>query len=318
MFRRTLLSLGASLAFSIMGAGAASAETPTPTPDPTPPPVAQNSQGNNGNAQNNGGLLGNVGSGNNILGGTETTTPTTVTTPPATTTVTTTPTPVPCTVDRNPFIPGCQNSGPIVGGSRHDRFDGRFIIIDGGPRLDVCGYGSYNDLVNRNLVFRDRFGQVFGADPIRRFDDLRRTCTVTTQSGNCTTVTTIFNDYRATVGRWNDLTRRFSSADLVRLHRAELDTVYRDRLRLADQFNRTRSTVNTVCQAPTTLNTIVVASPPVAYTTPAPVAAAPAPVYTAPSPGGQVSTIPQGSVNTGGEGPGWFRKLLDWVTYLVS
>lgn len=295
MFRRTLLcSLGLGLAFSLAGVGAAYAEDPTPTPPP--PSQENNSNGNSGAAaQNNGGLLGNVGSGNQILSprtlettpSTTTPAPTTATTPP----VTVTPTPRNCGINGrwDDRLRRCVVFG--------DRFDGRVIIIDGGPRLDVCGFDNYGVFRSRNGVYGDRLDRLFGTDRDRRFVDLRRSCTVTTTNGDCTTVTTYFNDYRNTVNRWNDLSRRYNTADLVRLHRGELDVVYRERLRLADQFNRTRSTVRTVCQAPTTINNITVSPPPVTYT--APVYTAPAPVYSVPAPGGQVSTIPRGSIETG-------------------
>lgn len=225
--------------------------------------------------------------------------------------------PVPCTIDRNPRVPGCQNTGPIYGGPIHhggpwnDRWDGgnRYIVLDGGPRLDLCSYRDYNDLLGRNTVYRDRFGRMFGADPVRRFGDYRRSCgntTVVVNNGDCNSVTTYYTNYRNSVNRWNDLTRRYNNPGLFNSHRGEFDTIYRDRQRWQGLFDQHRRSITTVCSAPQTLNTIVVQAPPVVYTAPAPVVApaatesTPAPVVdSAPVQNPQVYTVPKGSADTG-------------------
>jgi hypothetical protein len=75
-----------------------------------------------------------------------------------------------CTVDHNPRVPGCQNSGPIYGGHPGGGYGGNWHpgLPWGGPSLyghqlwveanlglDICGYGnSYDTFLNRNLRYR--------------------------------------------------------------------------------------------------------------------------------------------------------------------
>jgi hypothetical protein len=223
-----------------------------------------------------------------------------------TTTPTTTPVPTP-----HPCGPGthwdardkrCEDNrgGPVFGGGHNnwnDRLDGRYFRLDRGPALDVCSADTYSVFLSRNSVYRDRISRFLDD---RRFTDLRRAdCgVVVSNDGDCTTVTTYYNNYRNSVNRWNDLSRRYNTRDLVQRYRGDLDSAARDRLRWANEFNRTRSTVHTTCNVPTTLNTIVVQAPPVTYALPA--APAPAPVA-APAPSSvSGGSIPQGSVDTGG------------------
>lgn len=102
---------------------------------------------------------------------------------------TTTVTPVPCTVDHNPRVDGCQNSGPFNGPRRGNNggvfghnggLGGHWIpggnIPWGGPTLyghqlwlqanlglDLCGFGSsYDGFISRNSVHRSDIDRYLG------------------------------------------------------------------------------------------------------------------------------------------------------------
>lgn len=104
-------------------------------------------------------------------------------------------------------------------------------------------------------------------------------------SGDCTTVTTYYNDYRSSTSRWNDLASRYRGGHLSNAQRHELDAAARDRLRWRDAFDRSRPTVRTTCGCPTSVSDF-------------PVTTAPA-SYTPPTTSSQVATTPSGGAETG-------------------
>ena len=198
-----------------------------------------------------------------------------------------------------------EGGGPVgLPGNWHDRFDGRYIVLDRGPRLDVCSDDNYDRFVSRNTTYRDRLGHLFGANPQARYVQLRAMCgqsntrTTVIDNGDCKTLVTTqtreYNDYVATVRRWNDASSHYSAA-----RRTELDQLLRDRDRLRHDFDNTRTKRLTVCKdtGGETVNNITVNVPPVDYTPPA-TTTLPAPPPP-PDSGGQVSQVPSGAAETG-------------------
>lgn len=206
-----------------------------------------------------------------------------------------------CTVDHNPRVPGCQNSGPIYGGGNgpwNDRLDGRYFRLDRGPALDVCdsASSSYDLFLSRNGSYRDRIVRQLNA---QRWNDLRRAdCgVIVSNNGDCITYVTA----RDSIRNWNNDYNRLRgvyNGDFNRLNTADRDNLRRlwdNSSRYRGQWDSTLSRLRTVCQDNTPAVTIIQA-PPVVLQAPAP-----APVYSAPAPSGvSGGSIPQGSVNTGG------------------
>ena len=203
---------------------------------------------------------------------------------------TTSPTPVPCPAGQVFDRDRCVDRGNFGGGFRgRDHFDGHVIVLDGGGNLDACdGSDSYTVFLDRHSAYRDRLTRDFGTGS-GWWDNLHNSCTgsttQTTVNGNCTTVTTLYDNYQGSVNRWNDLANRFRGGSLSDVQRRELDQAYRDRVGYARDFAAQRPSVNTVCNVPASTNNITVAPPPVSYAAPS---------------SGQVAQVPSGSVNTGG------------------
>jgi len=211
-----------------------------------------------------------------------------------------------CTVDHNPRVPGCQNSGPIYGGGNNgqwnDRLDGRYFRLDRGPALDICDSGASNyDLwLNRNGSYRDRIVRQLNA---QRWNDLRRAdCgVVVSNDGQCVT----YVQARDSIRNWNNDYNRLRGVydgNFDRLNAADRDNLRRlwdNASRYRGQWDSTLSRLRTVCQDNTPTVTIIQA-PPVILQAPAPVAA-PAPVYSAPAPSGvSGGSVPSGNYNGGG------------------
>jgi hypothetical protein len=185
------------------------------------------------------------------------------------------------------------------------------VILDGGPQLDVCSSPDYSTFVLRNQVYRDRFGTVFGPNPQARFVQLHQACNTTTNTtvdGNCTTVTTAYQNYTDRVNRWNSLATQYRGLRVLNtVQIGQLRSLQADRDHWRDVYlrgNNVRTTSNTTCSTPTTINNITVqeapaacgcAAPsaltaPVPNSTPATVTEqAPAPVYVNPAPVPNVS-----------------------------
>jgi hypothetical protein len=205
-----------------------------------------------------------------------------------------------CVADTHPGhpFPGRPfpgHPGFPVGGHFNDRLNGRYIVLDGGPQLDVCSAPDYTAFVSRYGTYRNRFDGVFGPNPSVRFVQLHQSdCsssnTTVVDNGNCTTVTTDYQNYNNAVRDWNDVALRARGLRIITpALRVQLDAAARDRDRWRGAYlhdNQVRTTTNTTCQAPTTINNITVQAAPTSYVAPSAPATvteqAPAPVYVAP------------------------------------
>lgn len=222
---------------------------------------------------------------------------------------------------------------PNLGG----HFGGHVIVLDGGPTLDACSASTFPQFVDRYQIYRGNIDQILGADAAQRWLALHQACTPitstnTTVNGNCTTVTTDVSNYRQVATRWNDTVNEFRPLrTLTPAQEQTLRNLTDQRNLWLNRFNRDRVLVpqtstnsTTVCQAanPTTINNITINAAPSSFVTPSPSTSSPstsspsdsspttsAPTYSAPSSG---SSIPQRSVKTGGDDPG-FALLWPWA-----
>lgn len=235
---------------------------------------------------------------------------------PAAEETTTTTTPVECPVDRNPRVPGCQNSGPIYhnprggnGGAWHDRWEGnRYIVLDGGSRFDVCdrSYRDYGDFLGRNRTYDSRLRALVDD---RRFNDYRRSCGIqntTIVNADCDNddlnqYTIVSNSYRSSYDRYNGYLNTYrthrTSENLRTLNRYYGDF---DRNRRAYDDRRNRTTVICKDRTPPPVTYNITQTPQQACGCNDVPAVEPAPV-TAPAPAPRYSKVPDTSsgVNDG-------------------
>lgn len=198
-----------------------------------------------------------------------------------------------CTVDHNPRVPGCQNSGPIYGGHGYPgtwggpRIDGRYLWLDQNLSLDVCSDSTYGGWYNRYSSHRDGFLRLLGGNPNARWMQLHSSsCTnqvSVSNDGQCVTyrqdALRYGNDLNANRRDWSGLRLRLLSShhgwngsDLSLLSLGERNDWNRlsglDRQRF-DNYNRVYSQLRTVCNDPNPQVVILQAPAAVTYAAPA-------------------------------------------------
>lgn len=170
--------------------------------------------------------------------------------------------------------------------ARWEHWNGNHCVADSasGPIYATCGdyYGHGLSGIRRgDARYNDRLDYTHRGV----ICDQPTSSSTVLVSGDCTTVTTYYNDYRSSTARWNDLASRYRGGHLSNAQRRELDSAARDRLRWRDAFDRSRPTVTTTCGCPTSVSSVPVTTAPV--------------TYTPPTSSGQVSNTPSGGAEAG-------------------